>query len=60
MLKRKQNISDEFLKKIGAKRPVSLSLIKCHGNLVTSSGLRELFRRCADNLEVGLGTVCFL
>ncbi|CAB3985093.1 F-box LRR-repeat 7 [Paramuricea clavata] len=50
-LRRNQNINDEFLEKIGSKKPVSLSLIKCRGNLVTSSGLRELFRRCADNLE---------
>ena len=51
VLTRHQDINDQFLEKIGAKKPVSLSMIKCHGNLVTSSGLRELFRRCAENLE---------
>ena len=54
VLTRHQDINDQFLEKIGAKKPVSLSMIKCHGNLVTSSGLRELFRRCAENLEVQL------
>ena len=55
-MRRNHNINDEFLEKIGSKRPVSLSLIKCHGNHVTSSGLRELFRRCAEKLEVGLSS----
>lgn len=51
VLNRNQNMCDEFLEKIGSRKPVSLSLIKCRGNQVTSSGLRELFRRCAENLE---------
>jgi hypothetical protein len=59
-LRRHQNISDEFLVKIGEKKPVSLSMIKCHGNLVTSTGLRELFRHCAENLEVRLSSYLLL
>ena len=52
VLEKNHNMCDEFLEKIGSRKPVSLSLIRCRGNLVTSRGLRELFRRCAENLEV--------
>lgn len=54
VLKKNQNMCDDFLEKIGSRKPVSLSLIQCRGNLVTSTGLRELFRRCSENLEVRL------
>ncbi|XP_046860383.1 uncharacterized protein LOC124453627 isoform X2 [Xenia sp. Carnegie-2017] len=51
VLTRNHSINDETMEKIGAKKPISLSFIKCRGNDVTANGLRELFRRCAASLQ---------
>ena len=59
MIKKNRNITDEWLCAIGKHRPLRLTLSQCHGNKVTTKGLRELFRSCSDTLEVMLHN-CFL
>ncbi|XP_041466319.1 uncharacterized protein LOC121416865 [Lytechinus variegatus] len=46
-----RDLTDFYLTHIGEKHPVSLTLHKCRGNLVTENGLRNLFRSCADSLQ---------
>eukprot|EP00057_Strongylocentrotus_purpuratus_P001885 XP_003723417.1 PREDICTED: uncharacterized protein LOC100889573 [Strongylocentrotus purpuratus] len=46
-----RDLTDFYLTYIGEKHPVSLTLHKCRGNLVTENGLRNLFRSCADSLQ---------
>ena len=52
VLKKNNNINDEWLCSIGKHRPTSLTISQCHSDKVTSKGLRELFRNCSDSLEV--------
>ena len=52
MLKKNNNISDEWLHAIGMRRPMSLTISQCHSDKVTAKGLRDLFRNCSDSLEV--------
>ena len=47
-------MTDQSLSEIGKRRPQSLSLIQCHGNKVSAQGLRELFRHCAESLQVSV------
>jgi len=51
VVKNKQ-LTDDWLTVIGRRQPSSLELIKCRGDAVTPTGLRELFRQCADSLRV--------
>ena len=48
----KRQVTDFWLTQIGERHPVSLSITQCHGNIVTENGLRNLFRSCADSLQV--------
>ena len=52
MLRRSHTVTDAGLAEIGHKQPRSLSLLQCQGRAVTNNGLRELFRQCADSLQV--------
>ena len=52
VLRKKQRVSDSWLSEIGKHAPQKLSLIQCQGEKVTANGLRELFRQCADSLQV--------
>ncbi|XP_062522498.1 F-box/LRR-repeat protein 20-like isoform X2 [Corticium candelabrum] len=48
----KRQLADLWLLRLSQLRPVSLHLVCCRGGpQLTSSGLRQLFRSCADNLE---------
>jgi len=49
---RKKRLSDSWLCEIGRRQPSSLELIQCRGDAVTPTGVRELFRQCADSLQV--------
>eukprot|EP00794_Sanderia_malayensis_P016605 gene16605-18291_t len=51
VLRKRNDLSDETLGKIGQKRPISLTIAQCHSDKVTEGGLRELFRNCADSLQ---------
>ena len=53
-LRNSSSVCDSWLSEMGKHRPTSLSLIKAEGEQVTSEGLRELFRQCADSLQVRL------
>lgn len=57
-LKKRHDLYDDWLVEIGKKKPLSLILEHCHGDHVTANGLRELFRDCADSLQVGFLAVC--
>lgn len=50
-LKKRHDLSDDWMVEIGRKRPQRLILEYCHGDYVTANGLRELFRDCADCLQ---------
>ena len=52
VLKKNNNITDEWLCAIGKRHPVSLTISQCHSDKVTAKGLRDLFRNCSDSLEV--------
>ena len=60
VLKQNNNITDEWLHAIGMHRPVSLTISQCHGDKVTATGLRDLFRNCSDSLEVLALVHCFI
>ena len=49
---KKKTLTDNWLAQIGRHQPASLTFIQCRGDQVTASGLRELFRQCAESLEV--------
>ena len=49
---RKKTLKDDWLREIGKHAPVNLSLMQCHGDHVTNSGLRDMFRDCSDSLQV--------
>ncbi len=51
-LRKRNDLSDEILAKIGQKRPISLTISQCHSNMVTEGGLRDLFRNCGESLQV--------
>ena len=50
-MRKRDDVTDKMLSSIGAKHPSSLTLQQCSGS-VTSGGLRDLFRQCADCLVV--------
>ena len=52
VVKKNNNITDEWLHIIGQRRPVSLTISQCRSDKVTAKGLRDLFRNCCDSLEV--------
>jgi len=49
---KKRRVTDSWLIEIGRRQPASLELVQCHGDAVTPTGLRELFRQCVDSLQV--------
>ena len=49
---KKKRLTDSWLSVIGQRQPSSLELVQCRGDAVTPTGLRELFRQCADSLQV--------
>jgi len=49
---KKKRLTDAWLCEIGRRQPTSLELVQCRGEAVTPTGLRELFRQCADSLQV--------
>jgi len=49
-LKKRKDLSDETLKKISKKAPISLTITQCHGKHVTEHGIRSLFQSCGENL----------
>ncbi|PFX24613.1 F-box/LRR-repeat protein 7 [Stylophora pistillata] len=51
VVKKNNNITDEWLQIIGQRRPVSLTISQCRSDKVTAKGLRDLFRNCSDSLE---------
>jgi len=51
---KKKRLTDSWLSVIGQRHPSCLELIQCRGDAVTPAGVRELFRQCADTLQVPL------
>ncbi|XP_064634992.1 uncharacterized protein LOC135492433 [Lineus longissimus] len=51
MIRNKSNLHDDHLDEIGSRSPLSICLIQCLGDNITSRGLRNLFRHCADTLQ---------
>ena len=49
---KKKTIKNEWLTEIGRRRPVSLAMIQCHGDVVTDDALRDLFKEVAPKLKV--------
>lgn len=52
IVKKKNNLTDNVFAAISRKRPSRLTVTQCNGKMVTMEGLRQLFRSCADTLEV--------
>ncbi|OWF51484.1 uncharacterized protein LOC110449096 [Mizuhopecten yessoensis] len=50
-VKKKHHLTDDSLGQIGKRHPVSLAFIQCHGDSITTRGLRDLFRECGDSLK---------
>ena len=53
-IKKNNSLTDNILDKIAQKYPSSLTITQCNGKRVTVEGLRNLFRTCADSLQVFL------
>lgn len=51
---KRQDLSDDMMDVIGQRQPISLSLIQCHGNNITASGLQRMFQHCGSHLEVSV------
>ncbi|KAL5007482.1 hypothetical protein ScPMuIL_016288 [Solemya velum] len=50
-IRKNHDLNDDHLVQIGKRHPVSLALIRCHGDNISSRGLRVLFSDCANNLK---------
>ncbi|ESO84704.1 hypothetical protein LOTGIDRAFT_168574 [Lottia gigantea] len=50
-VKKQHAITDEWLDQISKRHPISLALIQCHGDLITSNGLKQMFKQCSHTLR---------